>query len=143
MKPEETANQKKDVLPERRSILFYSSFYNAIKTLSKAKRLAMYDATMEYGFNDNMTELPLELDRIFIGIRAQLDANTYKWEKRVKQGEHGIKGAAHGSKGGRPRKKKAKNEASDPSNIDDFVLTDEMQEAMDKELKSMQETPLM
>ncbi len=105
--------------------------------------MAMYDATMEYGFNDNMTELPLELDRIFIGIRAQLDANTYKWEKRVKQGEHGIKGAAHGSKGGRPRKKKAKNEASDPSNIDDFVLTDEMQEAMDKELKSMQETPLM
>lgn len=141
MKQEETTNQKKDVLLERRSILFYSSFYEAIKTLSKAKRLLMYDSVMRYGFDDTQPQLPLELDRIFIGIRAQLDANNYKWQKKIRQGEHGVKGAPHGIKGGRPRKKKAENEANNSSNIDDFVLTEEMEKSIDEELSFMRKTP--
>lgn len=141
MKQEETTNQKKETLPERRSILFYGSFYEAIKTLSKTKRLLMYDSIMKYGFEDIMTELPLDLDRVFIGIRAQLDANNFKWQKKIRQGEYGIKGATHGIKGGRPRKKKEGNETNNNSNIDDFVLTEEMQKAMEEEVKAMEETP--
>ena len=141
MEQTKTTDGKKGTLPERRSILFYSSFYEVIKTLSKPKRAFFYDKIMEYAFEGVVPELPLDLERHFIPIQAQLDANEYKWQKKVKQGEHGIKGATHGIKGGRPRKKRDENEENNNSNIDDFVLTEEMQKELDEHFKYLQETP--
>lgn len=65
------------------SMVFYRSFYESIKTLGKANRLAMYDAIIEYGLNGDANKLSISLERIFIGVKAQIDANNHKREQKI------------------------------------------------------------
>lgn len=74
----------------RDSIVFYRSFFEAIKELPEANRLEIYEAIFEYGFNSEEVQLKLQglSKSIFQLIKPQLDANNKRY--------------LNGKKGGRP-----------------------------------------
>jgi len=76
----------------RESIIFYQSFYKAIKGLPKKSRLELFEAICEYAFYGNQVELSGIPAMLFTVMKPQLDANTKRYE--------------NGSKGGRPPKNK-------------------------------------
>lgn len=71
-------------------MIFYESFYEAIRELPDADRLAAYDAICKYGCTGEQPEVSGVVKVIFTLVKPQIDAN----ERR----------AASGKKGGRPRK---------------------------------------
>ena len=76
---------------ERDSFVFYRSFYEGVKKLDDATRLAYYEALMEYALNG---EEP-DGDNVFVTtlfnlIKPQIDVNNKRYE--------------NGKKGGRPKK---------------------------------------
>jgi len=74
----------------RDSIIFYRSFYEAIKMLPRDVQGEIYTAIMEYGLYGSETEQLKPIARsIFSLIKPQLDANNKRYE--------------NGRKGGRPR----------------------------------------
>lgn len=70
-------------------MIFYESFYEAIKDMPDAHRLAAYDAIMQYAFTGEEPEVHGMARVVFIMAKPQIDAN----EKRRQ----------NGSKGGRPK----------------------------------------
>ncbi len=77
------------------SFVFYDSFRNAVKKKNDDKRLAFYEAIIDYALTGIVPNLDEELESLFIMAKPQLDANT----KRKKDGR----------KGGRPSKKDDNN----------------------------------
>ena len=66
----------------RDSVLFYRSFYDALKNIPCDERLKVYDAIMEYGMYDIEPELTGVALAIFLLAKPQIDANN----KRYKNG---------------------------------------------------------
>ena len=81
---------------EKKSYIFYASFYEAIVALSGELRLEIYDAVNRYALFGELTELSPIANAIFTLIRPQLDANTLRYE--------------NGKKGGRPTGGKVTNQ---------------------------------
>lgn len=81
------------------SFVFYDSFRKAVKKKSDDKRLAFYEAIIDYALTGIEPDLDEELESLFIMAKPQLDANT----KRKKDGK----------KGGRPSKKGDENLPND------------------------------
>lgn len=78
-------------------MVFYESYYNAIRLLPDDKRLEAYDAVMGYEFEDiEPEELSWEVEMVFTIIRPMLDSVKAKREG--------------GKKGGRPRKETSETE---------------------------------
>lgn len=77
---------------ERDSVIFYRSFYDAIKALPKDIQLEIYTAVMEYGLNgvvpDNLKPVAKGM---FTLIKPNIDVNMTRFE--------------NGKKGGRTKKK--------------------------------------
>ncbi len=85
----------------RDSILFYRSFYEAIRGLPKDIQVEIYSAVMEYGLNGNLPEnLKPVAKGMFALIKPVIDNNNVRLE-------NGKKGAEFGKRGGRPPKQKA------------------------------------
>ncbi len=85
---------------EKDAFLFYRSFYEAIKPLSKDIQCEVYTAIMEYALYGNLpTDLKPFAQSAFTLIKPLLDANSARYA-------NGSKGAAFGHLGGRPRKSK-------------------------------------
>lgn len=82
---------------KRDSILFYRSFYDAVKALPKKHQLAAFESIIEYGFNGVEPDGEGVISAIFALIKPQVDANNRRFI-------NGSKGAEHGVKGGRPKK---------------------------------------
>lgn len=82
---------------QRDSFIFYRSFYEAINDLSGKGQLAVYQAIANYSLNFDENELQGIPKTIFTLIKPQLNANNKRYL-------NGTKGAAHGEKGGRPKK---------------------------------------
>lgn len=82
---------------KRDSILFYRSFYDAVKALPKKHQLAAFESIIEYGLNGVEPDGDGVISAIFALIKPQVDANNRRFI-------NGSKGAEHGVKGGRPRK---------------------------------------
>ena len=75
---------------------FYRNYYEIIKYLTPKDRLQLYDAILEYIFEDKEPELKQLLKGIWINLKMPLDNNK--------------KNINNGSKGGRPKQQtKAKN----------------------------------
>lgn len=70
--------------------VFMESYYLALKALSEADRLIMYDAVLKYAFEGVEPELPSQLAGYFMLIKPSVDISL----KRYRDGK----------KGGRPRK---------------------------------------
>lgn len=84
----------------RDSILFYRSFYEAIKVLPKDIQVEIYSAVMEYGLNGNLPEnLKPVAKGMFALMKPVIDNNNVRFE-------NGKKGAEYGKRGGRPSKQK-------------------------------------
>lgn len=62
-------------MAERDSFIFYRSFYESLKELPSENQLEIYNAIMEFGFNQNEVELSSLSKAIFTLIKPQLEAN--------------------------------------------------------------------
>lgn len=82
-------------------MIFYESFYEAIKDMPDAHRLAAYDAIMQYAFTGEEPEVHGMARVVFVMAKPQIDAN----EKRRQ----------NGSKGGRPKTKETEQKEADPA----------------------------
>lgn len=82
------------------------SYYVAVRDLPDEYRLALYDAIADYGFGNEIGELPPMLNAIFSLIRPTLEKSV-KFEDKQK---------ANGAKGGRPKGKprETQNESGFP-----------------------------
>lgn len=104
------------------SMVFYRSFYEAIKGLDAETKAEIYDAIFAYGLDgtESICLSPIA-SAIFTLVKPQIDANN----KRKEAGkENGKKGAQYGKLGGRPKKnnpqetpKKPRTRKTKPSNV--------------------------
>ena len=99
----------------RDSVIIYRSWYEAIKDLDADVKVALYDAIIHYGLNQQEPKLQGIAQVVWQLIKPNLDANYRKWE-------NGQKGAAHGGKGGRPKKPQA-NPTETPQGITEETPT--------------------
>lgn len=81
----------------RESMVFYRSFYDALKDLNSEQQGKLTMAILAYALDDVEPELDGIIKTCFTLIKPQLDAN-------IKRAENGKKGAEYGKLGGRPRK---------------------------------------
>ena len=77
----------------RESMVFYRSFYDALKDLSSEQQGELTMAILAYALDDIEPELTGIIKTLFILIKPQLDAN----KKRAENGKYGVLG-------GRPKK---------------------------------------
>jgi len=82
---------------KRDSVIFYRSFYEAIKELPLDVQSLVYNAIFEYSLDFNEAVLTGLPKTIFTLIKPQLDANNKRFE--------------NGSKGGRKKQKETKSES--------------------------------
>ncbi len=86
-----------DTLGQRKSFIFYRSFYEAIKDLPRDIQGEVYTAIMEYGLNGITTENLKPVARsIFTLIKPQLDANEAKRSNGSKGGKKATEPQANG-----------------------------------------------
>lgn len=80
------------------SIVFYRSFYDAVRDMPPTEYKECMDALLEYGFDGIVPQsLSPSAYVFFTLIKPQLDAN-------IKRREDGKKGGKYGKLGGRPKK---------------------------------------
>lgn len=91
----------------RESIVFYKSFYDAIKGLNYETQSKIYNAIFAYQFDGIESELDGVEKAVFTLIKPQLDANNTKYE-------NGCKGKEYGKLGGRPKKETPKKPLKNP-----------------------------
>lgn len=85
---------------KRDSFIFYRSFYEAVKVLSKEDKADLFEAITIYALDQkNITLSPIP-KAMFKLIKPQLDANYKRYSVGIKNGQ---KGAKYGKKGGRPK----------------------------------------
>ena len=72
----------------RDSVLFYRSFYDALKNIPSDERLKVYDAIMEYGMYDRNPDLDGVALAIFLLAKPQIDANNKRYENGCKAKKH-------------------------------------------------------
>ena len=68
----------------RDSVVFYRSFYDAIKNIPEADQLKVYTAIMEYAMNDVQPEIDGIALAIFLLVKPQIDANNKRYENGKK-----------------------------------------------------------
>jgi hypothetical protein len=74
------------------SMVFYRSFYEALRDLDDSIRLELYDAIMRYSLYEEEVELSPLAKPFFRLISPQLDANL----RRRKNGVYGVLGKEYG-----------------------------------------------
>ncbi len=93
-----TTNDKK-----RESMVFYRSFYEAIKSLEPVQQAEVYGAIFEFGLNGIEPEMSGLAKAIFTLVKPQIVANNARY--------------FNGQKGGKPRSGEEKNEEDDEQNL--------------------------
>lgn len=63
----------------RDSVLFYRSFYDALKNVPLEERLRVYDSIMEYAMYDNEPDLDGVALALFLLAKPQIDANNKRY----------------------------------------------------------------
>ena len=75
----------------RDSVVFYRSFYEAIKELASDDFKSCVEAIMEYGLNDIEPEAPGIAKAIFTMAKPQIDANNRRYSNGTKGGRPSLK----------------------------------------------------
>ena len=91
----------------RDSIVFYRSFYEAIKEIPIEQQGIVYNAIYGYALDGVEPELNGIAKAIFLLVKPQIDANNSRYE-------NGKKGAEYGKKGGRPKNENPKETPNEP-----------------------------
>ena len=68
----------------RESIVFYRSFFEAIRLQPKRIQAEIYNALLDYAFNGEEPDIGTAAMSIFYLIRPQIDANNMKYENGKK-----------------------------------------------------------
>ena len=93
------------------SMVFYRSFYEAIKRLPELSRAKLYDAVFAYGLDGEEMELDGIVSAMFQLIKPQIDANNRRKE--------------NGKKGGRPKTEEKPNNNLDKTKTEPRLNLDE------------------
>jgi hypothetical protein len=86
----------------RDSMIFYRSFYEAVKELNKEQQADIYNAIFAYSLDGENEDLSGIVKTVFTLIKPQLDANNKRFE--------------NGAKGGRPKQNKTENKPNNNQN---------------------------
>ena len=70
----------------RKSFVFYDSFYKAMKNLTKDEKIEYIDAICNYSLYDIRLEMSPKIESMFELIKAQIDANIKKRKDGMKGG---------------------------------------------------------
>ena len=70
----------------RKSFVFYDSFYKAMKNLTKDEKIEYIDAICNYSLYDIRLEMSPMIEGMFELIKAQIDANIKKRKDGMKGG---------------------------------------------------------
>ena len=89
-------------------VVFYESYYEAVRDLSDADRLSMYDAILDFGFKGEVADLPPHLKPLLILIMPNVSASKRRREASIANGKMG--GAPKGNQNAR------KNNLKQPKN---------------------------
>ena len=116
----------------RDSLVFYRSFYEAVKDLPAEEFKDAVSAIMEYGLNDE-EQAPSGAAKVFlIMAKPLIDANN-------KKHENGKKGAEFGKLGGRPKKETPRKPQENPNrtpNVNvDVNVNENIKESEEKKLR--------
>lgn len=90
-------------MEDRKYVLIYRSYVEAIRMLPKDEQLTLFDAILDYGFNGTDPKLSGASAGMWVLIKPNVEANFIRYQ-------NGKKGAEHGKKGGRPKKSDNENE---------------------------------
>lgn len=82
----------------RESVVFYKSFYEAIKNIPKENQLDLFNAIFEYCFNENEIKMDGIVKAMFMLMKPNIDSANQRYDARVRNAK----------KGGRPKKEKPK-----------------------------------
>ena len=77
---------KEEIPINRKSFVFYDSFYKAMKNLSTEEKVEYIDAICNYSLYDNRLEMSPNIEGMFELIKAQIDANIKKRKDGMKGG---------------------------------------------------------
>jgi len=77
---------KEEIPINRKSFVFYDSFYKAMKNLSKEEKIEYIDAICKYSLYDIRVEMSHKIEGMFELIKAQIDANIKKRKDGMKGG---------------------------------------------------------
>ena len=78
-----------EAIVNRKSFVFYDSFYQAMSYLNDKEKIQYIEAICNYSLYDITIDMDLKIEAMFALIKPQIDANIKKRE--------------NGKKGGRPR----------------------------------------
>jgi hypothetical protein len=108
----------------RDSLIFYRSFYEAIKELPKETQAEVYTAIFEYSLNFNEVQLSGLAKTIFTLIKPQLEANNKRFingsKAKIKQDKSETEA--------KPKQKESKTEANNNNNVNDNENNNEKEE---------------
>ena len=113
---------------DRKSTIFYYSFYDAIKDLPAQNQLEVYNAIFEYTFKKITPELSGVSNTIFKLIKPQLDANQVKFQNGKKGGRPKEKGKIET----KPKPKQNLNETKPKANVNVNVNVNENKKEKEK-----------
>lgn len=106
----------------RDSIIFYRSFYEAIKELPNDIQGEVYSAIFEYSLNFNQVAISGLSKTIFTLIKPQLDANIKRFENGKKGGRKSKTEITEIEKEPKHNQKETKEEANNNNNVNDNVI---------------------
>lgn len=112
-------------------VVFYPSYYEAIKDLPDQERLGVYDAIMRYGLYGELVEMSSIVKTVFTLVKPNVDSsqNRYRAAK------------SNGSKGGRPRKNQTENQIENQTQNQDTDSDSEKEIDSEKEMEEEKESP--
>lgn len=91
---------------EKNSFVFYRSFYDAIKSIPQEQQLALYNAIMEYTFENKILDTDDGvIQGMFALIKPNIDSTNAKYWANIENGK----------KGGRPKKEIEKKPNQNPN----------------------------
>ena len=95
------------------------SYYEAIRDLPDAERLLLYDAVFDFGFGNEVQELPPLLKSLF-GLIVPTLERSIRFEEKQRR---------NGAKGGRPPKTQTKAKETQPTFGENLAVADAVADA--------------
>lgn len=112
----------------RDSMIFYRSFYEAIKQLPKEEQADIYDAIFKYGLDFQEPELSGVAKTIYTLIKPQIDAN-------IKRYQNGLQPKEKQEKSKKKAKHKQTKSKTETNNNDNDNLNEECKSELEEEIK--------
>ena len=74
--------------PQHESVIFYKSFFKAMKNLDSDELRECFDAVMNYGLFEKQSKLSEKIQSLFELMKPQIDANI---QRRIASKKGGVK----------------------------------------------------